>query len=163
MNPRDFVKLIGAEDGKAEYLPVAFLLSNGCGCAGYYNAGLNEDASETCVLLNAHLLDLGRDGGSGVRPTINDFNEFLEEIVADLCEPVGEQQAQPGESANPKREMYGRSVPLLAIPYSEIAVLYPVSHISVLLQRARKNESRLPTFFNLQKSEILALLRTKLW
>ena len=156
MNREDLVKLIGVGSSEAEYLPVAFLLCNGYACAGYYHAAVNEGLSSACVLLNAHLAAL--EGGKTTgRATIADFNEFLEEIVADFCAP-GREARPPARS-----EIYGTSIPLTAIPFDQIAVVYPVAHIGALMRRAEQQEKRRPTFLDLDKSEIVGLLRTKLW
>lgn len=157
MNREDIVKLIGAEANSTEYLPVAFLLSNGYACAGYYHSAVNEGLVGTCVLLNAHLIELQGDNQGAGRPSIGDFNEFLEEIVVKFCEPNDEGQAPV------RSEVYGKSIPLTAIPFDQIAVVYPVAHISALMRRAKQQEKRLPTFLDLNKSEIIGLLKTKLW
>jgi hypothetical protein len=52
---------------------------------------------------------------------------------------------------------------LTAIPFEQIAVVYPVAHISTLMRLAEPHHSRLPTFLDFDKSEFLGLLRTKLW
>jgi hypothetical protein len=156
MDRDDFAKLVGAESGSADCLPVACLLRNGYACAGHYHAALNEDLASTCVLLNAHLIALEGDKASG-RPNISDFNEFLEEIVVNFCRTDGDGQPLP------KSDIYGKSIPLTAIPYDQIAVVYPVAHIGALMRRAEKPGSKLPRFLDLGKSEIVNLLRTKLW
>jgi hypothetical protein len=157
MNREDFSKLIGANANNAEYLPVAFLLSNGYACAGYYHSAVNEGLVSTCVLLNAHLIELQEDAQITGKPTIGDFNEFLEEIVVNFCEPNDNGQAQV------YNEVYGKSIPLTAIPFDQIAVVYPVAHIGALMRRAKQEEKRLPTFLDLNQSEIIGLLKTKLW
>jgi hypothetical protein len=163
MNRDDFVKLVGATEGPAEYLPVAFLLNNGYACAGYYHSAMNNDLSGTCVLLNARLIELRTENRGGGQPSINDFNDFLEEVVTGFSE---------SKVLTSPRAAFGKSIPLTAIPYEQIAVLYPVAHISALARRAEQEQQpvqpptqprRLPTFFDLDKSEIIQLLRTKLW
>lgn len=157
MDRNDFMKLIGAESAKASYLPVALLLRSGYACAGYYHTEVNDDLASTCVLLNAQLIDLHQTSGSTAIPTIQDFNDFLEEIVVDFCGSVD------GQAARRRSEVYGKSIPLTAIPFDEIAVIYPVAHIGVLMQRAEQQERGLPTFLDFQKSELVNLLRTRLW
>lgn len=163
MNRDDFIKLVGATEGQAEYLPVAFLLSNGYACAGYYHSAMNDDLNSTCVLLNARLIELRAESRITGQPSINDFNDFLEEVVAGFCESNVKSDALPRAGA------YGKSIPLTAIPYEQIAVVYPVAHIGALMRRSEqqqqqdKKQHRLPTFFDLDKSEIIQLLRTKLW
>jgi hypothetical protein len=160
MNKNDFVKLIGLESEDHEYLPVAFMLRSGYGCAGYYNAALNQDLLDTCVLLNAHLVEFNSQTRSGGRATIHDFNEFLREIVSCIYR---EEDGIPSEIKD--SEIYGHSIPLLAIGFDEIGALYPVAHITSLLRRAEESlQSRVPTFFDIDnKSVIMKLLRTKLW
>ena len=70
---------------------------------------------------------------------------------------------QSGLSA--RADAYGKSIPLTAIPYDQIAVVYPVAHISALMRRAGQQEQSraAASFFDLNKSEILNLIRTKLW
>jgi hypothetical protein len=150
------LKLIDARSSRAEYLPVAMLLRNGHACAGYYNPSVNEDLEATCVLLNAHLIELQGSLASSGRPTINDFNELLEEIVVNFA-------SEDGKSPPPHEGVYGKSIPLMAISYEEIAVVYPVAHIGVLMRRAEQQGRKLPTFLDLDKSEIINLLRTRLW
>ena len=155
MNRNDFLRLIGAESGEAEYLPLAVLLRSGYACAGYFNSSLNDELISTCVLLNARLMELS-GGSESRRPTLHDFNEFLEEIVGSLESP-------DAESANPRGDAYGPSIPLTVVPYEEIAVLYPVAQIGALLQRAREVRQGVPSFLDLNKSEIVRLLRTRIW
>jgi hypothetical protein len=157
MDRDDFAKLVGVGSDGEEYVPVAFLLDNGYACAGHYHTAVNEGVTTTCVLLNARLIDLkGADGG-GNRPSIQDFNEFLEEIVMGLCKPDGK------DESTPRADAYGKSIPLMAIPFEQIAVVYPVAHIGALMRRAEKKQSRMPSFLDLSKSELLNLLRTRLW
>jgi hypothetical protein len=156
MNRNDFIRLIGAERGEAEYLPVAVLLRSGYACAGYYNASLNEDMVSTCVLLNARLMELKADSESR-RPTLCDFNEFLEEIVGSL-------DSSEESPTTLRSDAYGPSIPLTVVPYEEIAVLYPVAQISTLVQRAREvRQGGTPSFLDLNKSELVRLLRTRIW
>jgi hypothetical protein len=90
------------------------------------------------------------------RPVINDFNEFLEEIVVDFV-------SGDGTSTEPREGLHGKSIPLMAIPYDEISVVYPVAHISALMRRAEQEERKRPTFLDLNRSEIIQLLRTRQW
>jgi hypothetical protein len=118
---------------------------------------------DTCVLANVRLVEFDR-GGQG-RPGIEDFNEFLEEIVRRYYEAAG-------DDAGFEQERYGRSIALSAVPYDEVAVCYPVAAIGKLLQRldqagqekgVERSKRRLPAFFDLDSSEIIRVLRTKLW
>ena len=47
MNRDDFVKLVGVASDDDQHVPVAFLLSNGYACAGYYHAAVNEGLTST--------------------------------------------------------------------------------------------------------------------
>lgn len=160
MHQTDFVKLIGLETQDQEYLPVAFMLRSGYGCAGYYNTALNRDLVGTCVLLNAHLVEFRGESPSGHRARIHDFNEFLEEIVTRIYR---EEEGIPSQAKD--SDLYGRSIPLMAIDFDEIALLYPVAHITSLMRRAEESlQSQMPTFLDIgNKSVIVKLLRTKLW
>jgi hypothetical protein len=159
MKHDEFVRLIGGESANAEYLPVACLLRNGYGCAGYFVPSLNREFTETCVLVNARLVDL-KGTGSGPRGTIDDFNEFLEEIV---------RTAYRKQENFEMGERFGRSIPLMAVGYDEISLLYPVSHISTLMHRVKeatskkKNDDSVPDFLDFERSTVVKLLRTKLW
>ena len=93
------------------------------------------------------MIDLQGASGGG-RPSIQDFNEFLEEIVVGLCVPEGK-----GESP-PRPDAYGKSIPLMAIPFEQMAVVYPVRHISTLMRRAEPQPSRTSGFLDLSKSEL---------
>lgn len=157
MNRADFIKLIGAESANAEFLPVAFLLRSGYGCAGHYNESLNKDLTGACVLLNARLIEIRGAQSSGHRPTIQDFNEFLEEIVLDFYE------LEEGEGSKAKSDLYGKPIPLTAIPFEEIAVIYPVPQMGALMQQVKKEKKRVPRFLDFDQSELLRLLRIKLW
>ena len=89
MNRDDFVKLVGVASDDDQYVPVAFLLCNGYACAGYYHPPVNKGLASTCVLLNARLIELRGENKVSGQPSIYDFNEFLEEIVVNFCEPSG--------------------------------------------------------------------------
>lgn len=157
MNRDDLLKLVGAESTDNDYLPVAFLLRNGYACAGYYNTSVNDGMRNTCVLLNAKFIELQDADKATHRPTISDFNEFLEEVVVDVC------RMSDDGSAPSRDDVYGKTIPLTAIPLDEIAVVYPVAHMSALMQRAKPAEAQVPSFLDLNKSEIVRLLRVKLW
>jgi hypothetical protein len=157
MNRDDFVKLVGVASDDDQHVPVAFLLSNGYACAGYYHAAVNEGLTSTCVLLNARLIGLRGENKVSGQPSINDFNEFLEEIVVNFCEP-----SSTGESS-PRTDAYGKSIPLTAIPFEQIAVVYPIAHIGSLMRRAEQQKIRPHRFLDLNQSEIIKLLQTKLW
>ena len=158
MNKQDLKRLIGAGKSGSDYIPVAVLLSSGYGCAGFYNNVVNEDLDDTCVLLNARLVELQQDQVS--RHRVNDFNDFIADIVDRMSS--GEV-----EDSLPETDMGGTSIPLTAIPFSEIALAYPVATITELLERVRNSDSEdesLPSFLDFDnKSIVLKALRTKLW
>jgi len=154
----DFVTLIGSQSGKADYIPVACLLRNGYGVAGYFNTPVNDGLAETCVLVNARLLDLSAAGES--RRGLHNFSDFVEEIVTRMTrEDEFSTDSELEESGR-----VGGSVPLTAIPYGEITVVYPISRIRHLLQRVQEDPQTTPTFLDFQnKSIVLKLLTAKLW
>lgn len=156
MNRNDFFRLMGADSDTAEYLPVACLLRIGSGCVGNYNAMLNEDLIDTCVLVNARIIEF-KEARS--HATIQDFSDFLEEIVTRFFEGEAE------EALAPENGLLGKAVPLTAIAFDEIAIVYPLKQMTTLLERAQKSDagSPVPTFLDFEQSEILKLLRTKLW
>jgi hypothetical protein len=153
----DFIKLVGIASDNDPCLPVAFLLNNGYACAGYYHPAVNEGLTGTCVLLNARLIELRGENKLGGQPSINDFNDFLEEIVANFREPSGKVELSP------RTDIYGKSIPLTAIPFHQIAVVYPVAHIGALMRRAEQQDVQPHGFFDLSKSEIINLLQIRLW
>jgi len=157
MQRDEFFKLIGANAEDADYVPLALLLRSGYACAGYCNAVLNAEFDRVCVILNAQLIELKESKRGGRRPSIEDFGEFLEVIVGNYAE------SKEDESPALVDDSYGRKVPLTAIPFDEIAVVYPVAYIEQLISRTKKQGKNVPTFFDFEKSEILRLLRGKLW
>ncbi len=129
MNRRDFLKVVGADTQAVDYLPVACLLRSGYGCAGYFNTGLNQALDEVCMLLNARLISINPQRSREQAP-VQDFDDFLEEVVLRYC-----QGGEHAEAALP--ESLGKSIPLAAIRYDEIAVLYPVAHMGKLMRELK--------------------------
>lgn len=154
MNLQDFRKLIGAGEEDADYIPFALMLRSGYACAGHYNEQLNEDMQDTIVIVNAQLIELKGNTAKN-RPSISDFSEFLEEFVLNASD-------EDEEHSLPTRDEFGKQIPLTAIPMDEVAAVYPVSRIGTLLKRAEKAR-KVPAMFDLEKSELLAILKTKLW
>jgi hypothetical protein len=165
MNRQDFLKLIGAKSGHADYLPVACLLKTGYACAGFFNSALNDDFSNTCVLVNARLIELAGVTNEAQRSAIHDFNEFIENVVSGVL------QASEGDvdSLFSDDTRFGKSIPLSAISFDDISVVYPVGHISTLMRRVEEDQTdkksgEVPTFLDFEnKSVVLKILRTKLW
>ncbi len=172
MNRNDFLKLIGAGSKDDEYLPVACLLRDGRGCVGFYNTSLNEDLEATCLLVNARIIEFREARSVAGGGTMQDFSDFLEDVVSRLPENDEHQ------TLIPDGDQYGKAVPLTAIDLDEVDVLYPVSHISSLLERASREMSgtdvesttsadsespQLPTFLDFEQSPVLKVLRMKLW
>jgi|GEM_PF-1067635 len=131
MNRRDFLKVIGADQQSAEYLPVACLLRSGYGCVGYFNSALNTALDEVCTLLNVRVMGFGANGNGREHAVVKDFNEFLEDVVMEFYKAGG-----VGESSIP--DVYGKSIPLSCIRYDEIAILYPVAQIGRMMQMFAK-------------------------
>ena len=157
MNRDDFVKLVGVASGDDQYVPVAFLLSNGYACAGFYHATINKGLAGACVLLNARLIDLRAKSKASGQPHISEFNDFLEEITVNFCEPSGK------DGSSPRTDTYGKTIPLMAVPFEQVAIVYPIAHIGELMRRAEQKKIRPHRFLDLNKCEIINLLRTKLW
>ncbi|HVV99092.1 MAG TPA: hypothetical protein VHB77_02060 [Planctomycetaceae bacterium] len=165
MQRADFLRLIGAKAGAADYIPVACLLRNGHACAGYFNSQLNDDFADTCVLVNSRLVDFQGARATQTRTAIHDFNEFLEQVTIGAYAADSEDADLFGEHD----ERLGKSIPLTAIDYGEIAVVYPISQIGVLMRRVEQDDnlqtaSEVPSFLDFdRKSVILQVLRTRLW
>jgi len=156
MKKGDFLKIIGASEG-GEYVPVAGMLKSGHGFAGYFNTRLNEDLEDTCVLLNIRIIWFQEGDDSRTTPRINNFNEFVEEIVIQSYQDSGEPQEA-------RSDIYGKSVPLSALPYGEILIVYPVGQIGKMMQRLSREQKALPSFLDFDnRSLLLRILRTKLW
>lgn len=157
VNAEDLRKIVGASQEPVEYAPVAMLLKTGYACFGHYNGNLNEDLGQTLVVLNAQLMDLKAEAHR-TRPAAEDFREFLLEIV-------GAYDSQEQDDL-PTREFLGKPIPLVAIPLEEIAIVYPVAQIVTMLQRIspeKREEQTTPALFDFNRSEILTVLRMKLW
>ncbi|MHC4880774.1 MAG: hypothetical protein ACYTGL_30335 [Planctomycetota bacterium] len=155
MNAADLRKIVGTSGDGVEHAPVAMLLRSGYACYGQFNRILNDGLTQTAMILNAQLMEL-KAHDDRHRPAVEDFREFLLEIVAAYDEHR--------EGSVPVREDLGKTVPLIAIPMDEIAIVYPVAHIVELLRRASDGPKRAaPALFDLDQSEILAMLRMKLW
>jgi hypothetical protein len=169
MHRNDFLKLIGTDTNAAEYLPVAGSLRNGNGFVGRYNSTMNVGLAETCMLVNARIFEF-KEARAGGRGSVQDFNDFLEGVVAHVsADGVPDALAVGNED-------FGKAIPLVAIAMDEITIVYPVSHIRSLLERASKVQSgtsepaspgdgpaEIPTFLDFEQSPVLKVLRTKLW
>jgi len=156
VDKEDLIKIVATVEG-AEYLPLAGMLQNGYGFAGYYNNALNAPMGCALVLVNARLVDLRNHADSRVHPRVKDFNEFIEEIVL--------LSYQEGRSpVSPLQDAYGKSIPLAVVNLAQVTVLYPLHQIAVLMKSIEPEGNRLPTFLDVDnKSVILRALRTKLW
>lgn len=164
----DIFNLIGADKSAiGDYSPVACLLSSGYGCVGYFNSSVNENLTDTIVLLNMRLVDLRADENHSRRGRVADFNDFLQDIVAQHVQDEGQQEDEVDRSEN-----HNDTIPLTAIPVHEIAMLYPVAQIAKLLKSAQRvtqgersvSMNEVPTFLDFNnKSIVLKVLRTKIW
>lgn len=155
MNSADLRRMIGATREHVEYAPLAILLTSGYACFGHVNAKLNEEMEETIVLLNAQLMEV-KHSAQRTRPVVEDFREFLLEVVA-TCDPEQETEI-------PMQEELGKPIPLIAVPLDQIAIVYPVAQIVQLISQLDNGAERpAPGLFDLNRSEILSLLRMKVW
>ena len=166
MQRAEFLKLIGGKSDNSEYIPVACLLRNGYACAGYVNQSINEQYADLCILLNAKMVDLREPGRRTERGAIQDFGDFLEEFVMGIVDKKKRDKKKKNESSEDSeslQDQFGKSIPLTAISYDEMAVVYPVTPISDLLRRAG-DEDKVNSFFDFEnKSMVLKVLRTKIW
>jgi hypothetical protein len=163
----DVLSLIGGKGSSdSVYTPVACLLNSGYGCVGYFNSTVNENLSDTLVLLNMRLVDLRVEEGHSRRGRVADFNDFLQDVVAQHV------QSESSDEVSKRTDNTDGTIPLTAIPVSEIAMLYPVSHIAMLLKSAQRVthgdhasvSNEIPTFLDFNnKSIVLKVLRAKVW
>ena len=164
----DVLSLIGGNvPHEGDYTPIACLLNSGYGCVGYFNSSVNNNLSDTIVLLNMRLVDLRAEESHSRRGRIADFNDFLQDVVSKHVHAETENDS--------KDSMDGEdgTIPLTAIPVSEIAMLYPVAQIARLLKSAQRvsqgtsgssTMSEVPTFLDFNnKSIVLKVLRAKIW
>ena len=167
MNRDDILSLVcSGTSPDDDYVPVACLLKSGYGCVGYFNRSVNDSLSAAIVLLNMRLVDLRAEEGHSRRGRVADFNDFLQDVVAQHV------QAE-SEDASDDYEKRDGTIPLTAIPVSEIAMLYPVAHIARLLKSARRvthgngsaaGSEVIPSFLDFNnKSIVLKVLRAKIW
>ncbi len=156
MEKEDFLRVVATTE-ETEYSPVAGMLQAGYGFAGYFNDDLNKRFDNTCLLINVRLVDLRAVGETPGRPRIADFTEFVEDIVMTSYAP----DEAPG---TPRRDIYGHSIPLAAIPFREIVLVYPVTRIGKMVEAFHREEKKLPSFLDFDnRSVVLKVLRTKLW
>ena len=163
----DILQLIGVSDSpENDYTPVACLLNSGYGCVGYFNRSVNESLNDTVVLLNMRLVDLRVEEGHSRRGRVADFNDFLQDVVAQHVQGESEKEENDGS------ENRSDTIPLTAIPVNEIAMLYLVAHIAKLLKSAQRvthgdrsqTIDEIPTFLDFNnKSIVLKVLMTKIW
>ena len=164
----DVLSLIGGSDSpEGDYTPIACLLKSGYGCVGYFNTSVNNSLSDTIVLLNMRLVDLRAEEGHSRRGRIADFNDFLQDVVSKHVH--SESESHSSESMDGE----DGTIPLTAIPVSEIAILYPVAQIARLLKSAQRvaesssgssPSNEVPTFLDFNnKSIVLKVLRAKIW
>jgi hypothetical protein len=165
MNRDDVLRLLGdSPETVPVYAPVACLLNSGYGCVGYYNHSINEKLSDSLVLLNARLVDLRGDDAHSRRGQVSDFNDFLQDVVAEHVRGDAGKDSGQADSDN-------GTIPLTVLPVREIAILYPVAHIASLLKSAQRvqhgdgsGDQPIPTFLDFNnRSVVLKVLRTRLW
>jgi hypothetical protein len=117
-------------------------------------------------LLNMRLVDLRVEESHSRRGRVADFNDFLQDVVAQHVQEESDPQDKD-RSDNPRD-----TIPLTAIPVNEIAMLYPVAHIAKLLKMAQRvtqgecseSSDEVPSFLDFNnKSIVLKVLRAKIW
>ncbi len=164
----DILRLInGGDPQESDYTPVACLLNCGYGCVGYFNKSVNENLTAAIVLLNMRLVDLRLEDGHSRHGRVADFNDFLQDVVAQHVHSEVE-----SESEETDHDHAEGTIPLTAIPVSEIAMFYPVAHIARLLKTAQRvthgdravSVGEVPSFLDFNnRSIVLKVLRAKLW
>jgi len=178
MQRAEFMKLIGGNGDTGDYIPVACLLRNGYACAGYVNQMINEQYSDTCILVNARMVDLREPSRRTERGAIHDFGDFLEEFVVELMDKKQDKKKKDrttekeadllDDEHDPLQAHFAKSIPLTAITFDEIAVVYPVARIGNLLRQvsaeAKTDNKQVPSFLDFEnKSLVVKVLKTKLW
>ena len=170
MQRAEFLKLIGGKSDSPEYTPVACLLRNGYACAGYVNQSINEQFSDICILVNARMVDLREPNRRTERGAIHDFSDFLEDFVIGMMDKKSVDEDSSEDEDDVFQGRFSKSIPLTAIAFDEIAVLYPVARIGNLLRQAgaesksKTTAEAVPSFLDFEnKSMVLKLLRAKLW
>lgn len=168
MQRAEFIKLIGGKDDSDDYIPVACLLRNGYACAGYINPAINETYNDVCILVNAQMIDLREPSRRTERGAIHDFSDFLEEFVVGVMGKKSKKKEFSEEEQEHFQDRFGKRIPLTAITFDEIAVVYPVARIGNLLRQAnvesKKGSQQVPSFLDFEnKSLVVKVLMTKLW
>ena len=130
---------------------------------------MNEQYTDICILVNARMVDLREPNRRTERGAIHDFGDFLEEFVVEMMDkkPFEDEELME-EGHDPFKVRFGKSIPLTAISFDEIAVLYPIARIGNLLRQAnveaKADTEQVPSFLDFEnKSVVVKVLRTKLW
>jgi len=176
MQRTEFLKLIGKKLEGTEYIPVACLLQNGYACAGFIHPTTAEQFAEVALLVNAQMIDLREPVRKNERGAIHDFSDFLEEFVLGVIEKKpksGKKKAAPVDEYSEDEEesfrsRFGKRIPLTAIAYDQIAVVYPIGRIGDLIQQVnaetKGDEKKVPSFLDFENSSVVVkVLKTKLW
>lgn len=168
MQRTEFLKLIGCKNAETEYIPVACLLRNGIACAGYVNQATNEQFSDVCLLVNARMIDLRDPSRRTEHGAIHDFSDFLEEFVVGMMDRTASVAKKQDDRFDSFQDRFGKSIPLTAIAFDEIAVVYPVVQIGNLLQQVKDapntDSQQGSSFLDFDRqSVVVKLLRTKIW
>src|SRR4051812_28374196 len=107
MQRAEFLKLIGGKSDNGDYVPVSCLLRNGYACAGYVNLTINEQYTDTCIFVNARMIDL-REPGRNDRGAIRDFSDFLEEFVLGMMNKKSKDKDFLDEDHDSIQETFGK-------------------------------------------------------
>jgi hypothetical protein len=168
MQRAEFIKLIGAKSDSGDYIPVACLLRNGYACAGFVNQSINEQYTDVCILVNARMVDLREPNRRTERGAVHDFGDFLEEFVVGMMKKKKKGADLLDADQDPIQERFGKSIPLTAVAFDEIAIVYPVARIGNLLNQmnveTKADLEKVPTFMDFENNSLLIkILKTKLW
>ena len=167
MDVKELGRLIGAKSGKAEYLPVAFLLKTGYACYGHYNSSLNDGLSDLCVLLNVRILDLSQSTQK-TKSTVRDFSDFLEDVVVRASKSDPDSTDEGDDTL--ARSKFGKAIPIAAVVSTTSRSSTPLRKlVHSCVARGRKHSPRHRSphppvrCSTSTRARVLAVLRMKLW
>ena len=114
------------------------------------------------------MIDLREPSRRTERGAIHDFGDFLEEFVTGVMVKTPRDRDAFEDTNEESYERFGKCIPLTAVSFDEIAVVYPVARIGNLLRQVtvetKADPQQIPSFLDFEnRSIVLKVLRTKLW